>query len=249
MSILNTIQKGIVIRPRRTVLYGVHGIGKSTWAAGWPSPIFVQTEEGADDIDVDKLPQSLTLADAWGAIMALSSEEHNYKTVVIDSGDWLERLIWKHVCEKKSVEAITDIDFGKGYGEASTIFSKVLGALDQCREKGLNVVILCHARTVKVEPPGMASYTRYEPKLHKTSSNGPCASEILQEWCDELLFANYQVDVRTETGGFSKERGIAIGTGRRVIYTQETPSFVAKSRLRLPREMSMDFSEYSKFLV
>ena len=248
MSALSKIKSAKQSKPRRTVLYGVHGIGKSTWAACWPNPVFIQTEDGISDLDVMSYPLSETLADVWANVIELSGEEHPYKTVVLDSADWLERLIWKHICETKGVKAITDIEFGKGYGEASTIFAKILTAFDACRAKGMHVVILAHARTVKVEPPGQSAYTRYEPKLHKTSSNGPCASEIIQEWCDELLFANYRIDVRSEDQGFNKERGIAVGGGERLIYTQERATHVAKARMRLPAEMPLDFSQYAQFI-
>jgi len=250
MSAFSKIQLAKQKKPRRTVLYGVHGIGKSTWAACWPSPVFIPTEDGISDLNVMAYPLSETVKDVWDAVIELGGEEHPYKTVVIDSADWLERLIWDKVVAMKGnhVKAITDIDFGKGYGEASTEFSKILTALDGCRAKGMHVVILAHARTVKVEPPGQSAYTRYEPKLHKTSSNGPCASEILQEWCDELLFANYRIDVRSENQGFNRERGIAIGGGERMIYTQERATHVAKTRMRLPAEMSLDFSQYAQFI-
>ncbi|MGV3483430.1 MAG: ATP-binding protein [Planctomycetaceae bacterium] len=249
MSFLDKIKKGRQVKPRRTVLYGVHGIGKSTWASMWPNPVFVPTEDGVADIDVASFPLCKDLTDAWTAVMELSSGGHDFKTIVIDSADWLEQLIWQQVCDKREVDSITDIDFGKGYGEASTIFGRFLGALDQCRDNaGMHVVLLSHARATKVEPPGEQSYTRYEPKLHKPSGNGPSASEVLQEWCDELLFCNYRVNVRTEEQGFKRERGIAVGSGERVMFCQEGPSHLAKNRLGLPAEMPLDFRVYQQHL-
>lgn len=249
MSLLSSVTSSRKPKPRRTVVYGTHGIGKSTFASMWPSPVFVPTEDGISDLDVPAFPLCQTVSDAWGAIIALAGDgPHDYKTVVVDSADWLEQLIWKQVCEKRGVKSITDIDFGKGYGEAATIFRSILGALDGCRAAGMHVVILSHARAVKVEPPGQQAYTRYEPKLQKSTGNGPSASEILQEWCDELLFCNYRVDVRNEDAGFNRERGIAAGKGERVIFTQEGPAHLAKNRLRLPPELPLDFRAYAPYL-
>lgn len=240
---LSKIQKGKQQRTRRTVLYGTHGIGKSTWAAEWPNAVVVQTEDGCADLDVAKFPLCENLTDAWGAIIELGGEEqHDFQTVVIDSADWLEQLIWRAVCEKHGKKAITDFDFGKGYGEAASIFGKILLALDGCRAKNMHVVVLAHCEVVKFSDPQSESYDRYMPKLHKS------VSSMLQEWADEVLFAGYKRYVRKEDLGFKKTRGIASGD-ERVIYTQESAGFLAKNRLGLPQELPLDFAAYEPFLT
>ena len=240
---LSRVTKGKQLRPRRTLLYGTHGIGKSTWAAEWPSAVVVPTEDGCADIDVASFPVCETVEEAWGAIIELGGDEdHGFKTVVVDSADWLEQLVWKTVCEKHGKKAITDFDFGKGYGEAASIFGKILHALDGCRDKGLHVVILAHCDVVKFSDPQNESYDRYMPKLHKSVSG------MLQEWADEVLFANYKRYVRKEDLGFKKTRGIASGD-ERVLYTQESAGFLAKNRLGLPQELPLDFAAYEPFLT
>lgn len=243
MSRLSTVTKGKQRRPRRTVVYGTHGIGKTTWASCWPEAVFVPTEDGCGDLDVSAFPLCETLEDAWGAIIELGGKEpHDFKTVVIDTADWLEQLIWKAVCEKHSKKAITEFDFGKGYGFATEILGKVLRALDCCRNTGMHVVILAHCDIRKFTEPGLESYDRYTPKLHKD------AAAMLQEWADEVLFCGYKRFVRKEDLGFQRSRGIAVGD-ERVLFTRETPGHLAKNRLGLPPEMSLDFAEYEKFLV
>lgn len=242
MSMLSTIRKGKQANARRTVCYGVHGIGKSTFASEWPEPIFVPTEDGCGDLDVHSFPLCETLEQAWQAIIELGQEgAHEYKTVVLDSADWLEKLIWRSVCEKHDKKAITEFDYGKGYGFATEIFRRVLGALDACRSIGMHVVVLAHCDIVKFTEPGLETYDRYAPKLHRD------ASSVLQEWADEVLFAGYKRFVRKEELGFKRTRGIAVGDDR-VLYTCETPGHLAKNRLGLPPEMPLSFEEYSKFL-
>jgi len=239
---LSTVTRGKQTLPRRTILYGTHGIGKTTWASEWPSPVFIQTEDGCSDLDVARFPLCETLEDAWGAVMELGGNEpHEFKTVVVDSADWLEQLIWQNICVKNDKKAVTDFDFGKGYGLAAAIFGKVLSALDVCRAGGMHVVILAHCEVIKFTDPTADSYDRYVPKLHKTTSG------LLQEWGDEVLFANYKRYVRQEDLGFQKKRGIA-GGDERVLHTQEGPGFLAKNRLGLPPEMALDFSVYEQFL-
>jgi len=239
---LEQVTRGKKKQPRRTVLYGTHGIGKSTWASQWPDAVFVPTEDGCGDLDVASFPVCETLEQAWGAIVELGTKDaHDFKTVVVDSADWLEQLIWRAVCDKHQKKSITDFDFGKGYGEAAAIFGKILNALDCCRNIGMHVVVLAHCDVVKYSDPQSDSYDRYMPKLHKTISG------MMQEWADEVLFAAYKRFVRKEDLGFKKTRGIASGD-ERVIYTQEAAGFLAKNRLGLPVELPLDFSAYATFL-
>lgn len=242
MSFLESIKSSNANRPRRTVLYGTHGLGKSTWASKWPSPVFVPTEDGLADIDVPTFPLATTLREAWEPIIELGRGEHEFKTVVVDSADWLEKLIWQAICEKEGKKHITDFGYGKGYAEAAAKFEKYLSALSVCRNVGMHVVIIAHSQISRFESPESESFDRYTPKLHRD------ASALLQEWADEVLFGCYRVYVKTQSEGFGKERSIGIGAGERVLRTTEKPSHNAKNRLGLPDEMSLDFAEYEPFL-
>lgn len=243
MSFLDKVQRGKQRKPRRTVIYGTHGIGKTTWAAQWPSPIVIQTEDGCSDLDVASFPLATELMEAWQPIIELGgSVEHEFKTLVIDSVDWLEILIHAEVCKRGDKKAITDFDYGKGYGSATKIFDSILKALNCVRDAGMHVVLIGHCEIKKFTEPGLESYDRYTPKLHKD------ASALVQEWADEVLFANYKRMVRSEDQGFGKKRGIAIGGNDRILYTTEGPGHLAKNRLGLPDEITMDFAEYQEFL-
>lgn len=242
MSLLDSITKGKQEKPRRTVLYGVHGVGKSTWASCWPDPIFVATEDGINDLDVSAFPLCLELNSAYQAIIELGGGEHEFKTVVLDSADWLERLIWKKVCENEGKKAITDFGYGTGYGKSAAIFGDVLRALSACRSVGMHVVVIAHSEIKRFENPEGDSYDRYSPKLHRDTSS------LLQEWADEVLFCNYKVMVRKTDEGFNRARGVGVGAGERVLYTTEKPSHMAKNRLGLPDEMPFSFDAYQKHI-
>jgi len=244
MSILATATNGKRPRPRRTVLYGTHGIGKTTWGAAWPSPLILPTEDGNADIDCAALPLIVDPAEVWEAARELSNptEPHPFKTAVLDSADWLERLIWKRLCHDEDKNSIEDFGFGKGHTKTAEKLAPILSAFNGCRDAGLHVVILAHCEIRKVEKPTGESYGCYQPKLNKASA------ALLQEWADEVLFADYEIMTRTKDEGFNKTREIAIGEGERVIMTTERPGWLAKNRLGLPHKMPMNFAEYAKYL-
>ena len=244
MKLLEQVVSGKNPAPRRVMLYGTHGIGKSTFAACAPKPVFLQTEDGLGEIDCDKLPLATTLNDAMNALSELYTEKHPYKTVVVDSLDWLERLIWAEVCRKRNVESIEDIGYAKGYIFALTQWREFLEGLSALRnDKGMTAILIAHARIERFENPETESYDRYVPRLHKL------AAAVVQEWCDEVFFATYKVYTKQTEEGFNRKRSQGIGTGERIIRTQERPAHVAKNRLNLPEEMPLDWNAYAHYLT
>ncbi|MTV47111.1 AAA family ATPase, partial [Streptococcus pneumoniae] len=89
-------------RPPRVILCGVSKIGKSTFAcqSNKPVVISVKGEEGIDDFDVAKFPVSQSFDDILSWIGWLAENEHDHKTVVIDSLTTLEPLVWDLVCSE-----------------------------------------------------------------------------------------------------------------------------------------------------
>jgi hypothetical protein len=239
---LSKIIKGKTPMPRRVMLYGVEGVGKSTFGAMAPKPIFIQTEDGANDLGPDRFPLAQNMADVINNLGELYTADHDYETVAIDSVDWLERMIFEVVCRENNVRSIEKIDFGKGYKFALQHWSKILEGLTALRNhRGMGIVLIAHATTLQHQDPTQESYDRYAPAIHKT------ASAIIREWCDEVLFANWQTARRSEDLGFNSQRGIGIGTGNRVLYTQERPAWYAKNRLNMPPEIPLDYREFAKY--
>lgn len=108
------------------MIYGSEGIGKSTFAALVPNPVFVQTEDGLSEIDCSKFPLAKSFDDVVLQLQAVRDEQHDYGTVVIDSLDWLERLVWDRVCADYGVKSIEKADggYGKGYVHALTYWRR-----------------------------------------------------------------------------------------------------------------------------
>jgi len=240
MSLLKQIRSGRRHTPPRLLIYGTEGIGKSTIASQAPNPIFVQTEDGLDQIDCASFPLATSFSDVIKTLTALYSEEHEFQTVVIDSLDWLERLAWDDVCREYGVKSIEKADGGyaKGYTHALTQWREVLDGLDALRnDRGMAVVLLAHAKVEKFDDPESVAYDRYSPRLHKH------ASALITEWCDAVLFATRKFRTESEDAGFNRTRSIAVALGQdggeRILRCVGCPSCTAKNRYGLPAELPL----------
>lgn len=241
MRLLNQIHSGKRPAPRRTMVYGVHGVGKSSFAAAAEKPIFLPTEDGVGEIDCDSFPLAGSFEECLEALSELYSEDHAYRTIVVDSLDWLERMIWSDVCGKRGVDSIEDCGYGKGYVFALDPWREFLEGLDALRnERGMGVVLIAHAKIERFENPETDSYDRFAPRLHKL------ASGLIQEWCDEVLFAGYRVHTKETDEGFGRKGTKGVGTGERILRTCERPAHVAKNRLSLPSELPLDWQAYAE---
>ncbi len=245
MSLMARVQRGRTPKPPRLLVYGTEGIGKSTFAAGAPKPVFVQTEDGLDEIDCDKFPLATAYDEALAALAELRSEPHEYETVVIDSLDWLERMIWDKVCQESGAKSIEKADGGyaKGYTHALTYWREVVEHLNALRNtRGMVVVLIAHAKVEKFEDPESSPYDRYSPRLHKH------AAALVSEWCDAVLFATRKVRTQTEDAGFGRKRTIAHALGKdggeRVLRTVGGPSCIAKNRYGLTEDLPLSWAAF-----
>lgn len=233
---LSDIKKGIKKQPPRILTYGIHGIGKSTWAAQAPSPVFIQTEDGLTNIDVAHFPLCKTLDDVWQQMATLIKEDHDYKTFVVDTLDWLQTLIWNQVCADNEVDSIENIGYARGYIFAIKHIDRFIAGCDKLRDKGMAIVLLAHSEIKTFTPPDGESYDRYQIKLHKH------AATKLEEWADCVLFANFDV----YTQGDKNSKKVVNNEPERVLHTSNRPAWRAKTRYSLADKLPMDFNELLK---
>ena len=231
------LQTGRIVRPQKAVIYGPEGVGKSTLASQFPIPAFLDTEGGTHHLDVARFPDVSTWDDITAAIAQLATGEHNFKTLVIDTADWLEKRLAEAICRKAHKESIEDFGYGKGYVILAEEFAKFLASLDTLIKRGIHVVFLAHSTVRKFESPDQAgSYDRYELKL--TKQVGP----LLKEWADLILFANYVTKVAESESG--KKRGV--GGRERTLFTTHTAAFDAKNRHGLEEKLPFMFDAIAK---
>ena len=157
-------------------------------------------------------------------------EEHNFKTFILDSLDWLEPLVHQATCQNLQVKNIEDVGYGKGYIHADDLWREIMAGLDSLRHtKGMTIVCIAHSEIKNHTPPDGDPFDRYQMRIHKR----PFA--LWQEWADMVLFCNYKRHLVKQGNSNDKKR--AEGSGERVIYTQERPAFLAKNRWNLPEEI------------
>ena len=241
---LKSLRKGSIVRPPRIILYGTHGVGKSSFAAQADKPVFIQTEEGLDALDVTAFPLARSYDEVMEAIGSLYSEDHDFGTVVLDSADWMEQLIFKQVAINHKINNIEDMGYGKGYTFAVDLWRNVMEGFDLLRnEKNMQIIFLAHTHIKRYDDPLVDSYDRYMLDLHKGGA------AIISEWCDLLMFANYRVNTVKSDVGFNQKKTRAVGAGERVLHTQERPGWVAKSRWALPESMELNYETFATELA
>lgn len=242
MSLISSITKGREAQPPRIMIYGSEGVGKSTFAALAPNPLFVQTEDGLSEIDCSKFPLAKSFDDVVLQLQAVRDEQHDYGTVVIDSLDWLERLVWDRVCADYGVKSIEKADggYGKGYVHALTYWRQIVSLLNDIRaRKGMAVILIAHAAVERFEDPEHAAYDRYTPRLHKKACSLVC------EWVDAVLFASRRMRVDSTTG---KAAPVGADGGERILRTNGSPACIAKNRFGLPTELPLSWSAFVEAL-
>lgn len=227
--------------PPRICIYGTHGIGKSTIGSLFPNPIFISTEDGIDGLDVTSFPKASHVNDVVESIKTLIREEHDFKTCVVDTVDWLVEPFLVEDVEATHDEK--ELAYGKGQMLVAESFREILQGLDALRRKrGMNVLLIAHANIVKFESPMTESYDRYQPKLPNR------CNALLQEWVDVLAFAAFKVVIKKEDAGFNKKLAKGVGTGERLLHLVENPAFVAKNRYACPDNIELSMAEIAKVI-
>lgn len=234
---LSSIKRGQDIKPPRIFIYGVEGIGKSTFASCAPAPIFIQTEDGQGALDIASFPMIEKIDDIRQAIGTLYQEPHEFQTVVLDSADWLEQIIAREI---EATHEAKELAYGKAALKQAEIWQELLAGFNALRnDRGMSVILIGHSQIKRFDSPETEPYDRYSPKLQERSN------ALVREWADAVLFANYRTVVKKSEVGFNKEVARGITTGERLLYTTEKPAYMAKNRYALPDSMPLSFDALS----
>ncbi len=220
---------------RKVVIYGPEGVGKSSLAARFPNPVFIDTEGSTDSMDVRRLPKPTSWDMLRQEVQFVMNGGASCGTLVIDTFDWAENLCITMLCTLHSKKGIEDFGYGNGYVYEREEIARFMTLLEEVTLKGIHVVISCHACTRKYElPEEMGQFDRWELKLGKKT--GSQISPLVKEWADLVLFFNYKTHVyATDDKG---KRHKAAGK-ERVMYTSHHPCWDAKNRCGLPDELPL----------
>lgn len=232
---LDRVTRGRLTKAPRILIHGVEGVGKTTFAANAPRPIFLPVERGSDKLDVARFPRPETWQDARDAVAELMTADHDYQTFVIDTVDWLEPLCWRFICERDGKADIEAYGYGKGYTAALPEWRLLVADLERLNEeRDMTVILLAHSFIRPFKNPEGDDYDRYSLKLHEK------ASGLLREWAELIGFANFET-VTKKDGKTKRIRGVS--TGARWLYTTHSAAYDAKNRYNLPEVMPLDWTE------
>ena len=233
--VLSTISRGK--RPRHVfaLVYGTDGVGKSTMCSHAPNPIFIGAEKGTEQLDVARFPQTDSIGELLAQVRALQTEKHEFDSVVVDSLDWVEPLIWKAVCDEGKVETIEQYagGYGEGYVRALDLWRTLLRELSVLNER-MHVLLIGHAQIKSFQDPELpTAYDRYQLKINDK------AAALVREAADAVLFARFETEL-VKTNGKTR----AYGEGNRIMYTESRPGWDAKNRFNLPFVPPLDWKTF-----
>lgn len=235
------ISGGVVRKRQKVVIYGPEGVGKSTLAANFPKPLFIDTEGSTGNLNVNRFedkPTSWTMLINY--IEYVKQNPQICETLVVDTMDWAERLCVEDVLNTHNKKGIEDFGYGNGYVYVFEAIGRFLNLLQELIDKDIcNVVLNCHSHLKKFEQPEEAgSYDRYELKLGKKT--GSQTAPLVKEWADMILFCNYETYAvaADKDGKKFKAQG-----GQRVMYTTHHPCWDAKNRAGLPPKLPLEYAQ------
>lgn len=238
---LADISRGKVRSPRRVIVHGGGGVGKTTLVAGLADPLILDLERGSYEIDCTRVDSLNTFDDVMAYLDLLEREDHGFRTLGIDALDRLEAWIFADLCKKAGWDNIETPGYGKGYIAALDSWRQFVAKLESLqRAKGMDVYLIAHSQ-VKVfkDPSAVEDYERYLLKLDAK------AAGFLKEWCYGLYYAAHERAVRQD----SRKKSRGVFTGARYLYTKENAAYDAKDRYGLPEVLVLDAQEFEAALA
>lgn len=230
------ISRGIMPGAKKVVIFGVEGIGKSTFAAQFPGAVFIDTEGSTRHMDVARFDPPTSWPMLISQVQYVIDHPSVCQTLVIDTADWAEQLMVTYICGKNKWDGLESPGYGKGYQYAAEEWgSQLLNRLSEVVDRGVNVVLTAHAWLRKVDlPEENVSYDHWEMKTSKK------VAPMIREWADLVLFLHYDITVYKTNE--KDKKGKAAG-GVRVMETTHTPYWDAKNRFGLPDKLPLDFGQ------
>ena len=235
-------------KPPRVVLYGPPGVGKSTFGADSRAPIFLPTEDGVDNVPVPQAERAREWVELLANARECAAGKGEYKTVVIDTLNGAAELCSRHVCQTLYGGQWTVakgnggfLAWGQGWKATAEEFMQLLAALDDCRAKGMTVLLLSHVGLLTVKTPSDGEYTKYAPDVDKNVWARVCA------WSDIVLRAEYEHTVIPASG---PGKGKVASTKARRMFSAGSAAEDAKCRVgyELPEEMPLSWAEFAAAL-
>ena len=248
MVTLQHITRGGTQYPVRIVAYGTDGIGKSTFGANANDPVFICTEDGATRLDVPQFPLCRTWEELFDCLRALAKEDHQFKTVVLDTADWAQHLAIEYIIRKEYDNDSVKFDaYGSGYKVLMREWRKMLSAIDYLRvNRKMESILLLHAAIRPFSNPLGDNFDIYKASLVDSPSTSIWG--LTKEWADMVLFFNVDIKVKKDSPKAVKGKGVMLQ--KRYIYTKPSAAYDAKVRAgwSLPDRIELDYEIFRAYL-
>lgn len=251
---LKSLSRPTAGRPMIATLFSEGGMGKTTLAAMFPRPVFVRAEDGTASLDGHPdamlFPVAKSTKDIFDAIEALATQEHDRKTLVIDSVTQFEKIAQREIIDSEPNPKCKNMaaahgGYGKAFGMLDKMHQDLREACDYLvTDCGMNVVFIAHATTEELELPDVDKYSRYTIQLHKNRQYD-CVHHYSNN-ADMVAFIRLVTNLRGTEGG--KKR--AISDGAREIICFPVASNISKNRYNITERLPFDlagafpFAEY-----
>lgn len=246
---LKNVKPKVIYVPPKIILYGRNGIGKSTFALKAPSPIFLDLDE-----NIYELPcisnktlgvQIRTYDDVLAFLGTLFNQDHEFKTLVVDSLSSLEKLIMQKVVlttNNVNVTSFGDFKYGAGHLKMMPLWEEFLQKLKNLwNHKKLIIILLAHFKEKREENLTGTSYLQYQINLYEKSS------ELLRNWCSCVLFAEDEIVLEDEAIEFNRKIS-KVKNSTRIIHTDGGTTFLAKNTYNLPSKLPLDWQTLFKHI-
>lgn len=240
-------------KPPICLFYAGDGDCKTSLASEFPSPIYLRTDGEEPPSDVPEMPTAdITCWDDIESVIGqLLEEEHEFKTVIVDTIDGIAPFVEAVTAQRIGAASVNDNSkgspaaFGNGYKESEVEWGHFMAGCEALSRAGMNVVLLGHREIRNFKSPTTDPYDMYDVALNKR------AAPVVRARCDVVAFMNRRVTLKEKEVSRNSKVTHAEGGKEIQILTVGGAGFHAKNRFGMPDAVTYrrghGYSELAKY--
>jgi len=248
-----SISQEAISGPYFGIIYGAAGVGKTWLCKHAEKPFFIATEKGCEKVTgVGKF----TIKDEEGnesVYLPKNTEEffemlrkftrkgHDYKTIVVDSGMFVDKLFINDIIAADPVEttkagtkqitSLSDYKFGTGFEKVVSIWeNRFFAAISALHKRGINVILIAHSKEKTTRDLDGEDYKKNMIDLLQWGQYS--VPNLLSAKADFVLFMRSEVRTNKKFNPYGPARTVADNDmpPEIMVYTRASSAFDAKIR-------------------